>query len=216
MIQMTSLGTNTFVPQKELHGLYLDILHTGSRVICSPPPTETDDDYLLLVDKAALGPLEDRLKKLGFKPGGSKYYTSNPPELEEFPELGVENKGQLFRSYKADFGKTEPVIRPAFNKADAEMLTWLEGELNFRIEKGYPVSSQKHFKEQIDYYNTLKKSPDVTEVIHVSDIVNIILTCSLDYFSNFAKATRLCASLNLLKKDDRITVFEAVVHDIWP
>ena len=33
-------------PEDTFKGWYRDSLHTGSRVICNPPPTDTDDDYL--------------------------------------------------------------------------------------------------------------------------------------------------------------------------
>lgn len=48
------------------------ILKTGSRVICSPPPEDTDEDYMLLLkdDKAAVK-LEEYLVNLDWKIGGS-------------------------------------------------------------------------------------------------------------------------------------------------
>ena len=80
----------------------LKILHTGSRVVCNPPPTDTDDDYLLLVDPLTLPGLEDRLTAEGFKIGGS--FGAGRRVLEEWPDLNFartkRDKAKIFRSYK--------------------------------------------------------------------------------------------------------------------
>ena len=43
------------------------IVPVGSRVTCSPPPTDTDEDFLLLVDD--LGEAVNKLKEIGFDTG---------------------------------------------------------------------------------------------------------------------------------------------------
>jgi hypothetical protein len=46
--------------------------------------------------------------------------------------------------------------------------------------------------------------------------VNVIVTCNEEYFDDFTRATFLCKRLNLLEKQDRITVFEALTRNHWP
>lgn len=45
---------------------------------------------------------------------------------------------------------------------------------------------------------------------------NLLLTGNDEYFFRFGNATRLAKQLNLLKKEDRIALFEAVVRDKYP
>lgn len=51
--------------------LYTQVLHTGSRVICDPPPVGTDDDYLVLVSPENVELLAVRLMNNGWILGGS-------------------------------------------------------------------------------------------------------------------------------------------------
>lgn len=62
-----------------------DWMMTGSRFICTPPPTNTDEDYIIYGD---LNPIEEALGQLGFKlttdpeyEGGSWFLTFR---LDEF------------------------------------------------------------------------------------------------------------------------------------
>ena len=129
----------------------IECIHTGSRVICNPPPTNTDDDYMLLVDQDLVEKFEARLLEDGFTLGGSMKYTRQPKPLEAYPSCeDIKSRtGNVFHSYK-------------------------KGDLN------------------------------------------LIVTCSPDYYKNFAKATMLARELNLIKKEQRISVFECICCDIWP
>lgn len=122
-------------------GWYLECLHTGSRVICNPPPVNTDDDYMFLVHEGHRGALEARLKSEGFIVTG----------IDEYP-----------------------------NQRDPD-------DDNF----GGFISFRKDDK-------------------------NILLTESPEYFEKWSNATRLAQKLNLLKKEDRVALFEAVTRDVWP
>ncbi len=127
----------------------LNVLHTGSRVICNPPPTNTDDDYLLLLDIRSVSTLERELQRNNFTLGGSfKFHKLNP--LVEFPDLYCtgNNKSSIFHSWK-------------------------------------------------------------------NDDLNLILTCSLEYYTNFAKATLLAKEMNLTDKEKRIQLFELICYDSY-
>lgn len=119
---------------KKFETILIDSLHTGSRVICNPAPTDTDDDWIILVGEGGEKFVKSELEKDGFELGGS---------------FDQDESGGDFYSYK-------------------------KGDLN------------------------------------------IILTTDEDFIQNSRRATLLCRELNLLKKEDRITVFRAIREDEWP
>lgn len=82
----------------------IECIHTGSRVICSPPPTNTDDDYMLLVDIGIVPKLEEELLKDGYKLGGSFKVRMESGPLKEYPSVEelTKEKGNVFHSYKKD------------------------------------------------------------------------------------------------------------------
>lgn len=107
---------------------------TGSRYICNPPVTNTDDDYVLFVEdiKAAYLELLDT--------------------------------------------------------------NWTIGGAN---NASYAV-------EDIDNWFSAKK--------HINgEVINYIVVGDQETFSKWVTATELCKKLNLLKKEDRIALFEVVV-----
>lgn len=107
---------------------------TGSRYICNPPVTNTDDDYVLFVEdiKAAYLELLDT--------------------------------------------------------------NWTIGGAN---NASYTV-------EDVDNWFSAKK--------HINgEVVNYIVVSDQDQFSKWVTATELAKKLNLLKKEDRIALFEVVV-----
>lgn len=79
------------------------IFKTGSRVICDPPPTDTDEDYILLIPVAELGPLATHLLIEGYTKGGSlESFEGSPyllPEHEYNSDGSVKTEG-LFQSWK--------------------------------------------------------------------------------------------------------------------
>lgn len=110
------------------------VVPVGSRVTCNPPPTDTDEDYLVLVsDKAAA---VAGLKAIGFE------HSADPEKVAKYEAMN-------------------------------ETAAWSFTSLWF------------------------------------GDI-NYIITDSQFFFERFLTATHVCKKLNLLKKEDRITVFEAV------
>ena len=75
------------------------IVPVGSRVTCSPPPTDTDEDFLLLVDD-----LDDAVKKLkgiGFDTGMTK------KQEEEYASLQITSGGR-FKSLR--FGDVNYIV----------------------------------------------------------------------------------------------------------
>jgi hypothetical protein len=47
---------------------------------------------------------------------------------------------------------------------------------------------------------------------HRHDVVNIIATSDTDFFNRFLAATQVCTRLNLMNKEDRIALFQAVLY----
>ena len=110
------------------------VVAVGSRVTCSPPPTDTDEDYLILVkDKEAT---VNALKSMGFE------YSIDPEKVAEYEKLG-------------------------------ETSDWSFTSLFFGN-------------------------------------VNYIVTDKVFFFERFLTATHICKTLNLLKKEDRVMVHEAI------
>lgn len=103
----------------------------GSRVTCTPPPTDTDQDVLCMVND--WNELIANLEELGWQFDGSEHYAN---ALDE---------GVGFRSYR-------------------------NGD------------------------------------------VNLILTTEFEFYSRFMAATSIAKHLNLLKKEDRIALFQAVLY----
>lgn len=198
------LGTEkTFDPVKEFKGYYISALHTGSRVICTPPPEDTDDDYMLLVDKDLLGKLENHLLELGFKLGGSGH---NPNQhyipMEEYPDpIETKDKSRFFRSYKKGFG-------------DKIRKTEIGGYQQY-LNAGRDGDKALRNKLEKDLINGIVVPPIILEE-NISDVVNVVLTLSPDYFENFRKATQMSSYLNLERKEHRIAMFQALCHDVWP
>lgn len=113
--------------------LATEFFPAGSRRTCSPPPTDTDDDYMLLVKShskfrvAALG--------AGFGVGGSAFLDASQPL----------DSGMRFSSY-------------------------------------------------------------------VLGDVNLIVTSDPEFYRRFKAATSVAKRFNLLKKEDRIALFQAVLY----
>lgn len=130
---------------EHIHSIYaahkefiLDIDRTGSRVICNPPPRDTDDDYVILTHNKE--EFLDRLRGYAWELGGS-----------------------------------------------------LTDESNF-----FSVKKQRR------------------GFIGGDTLINLIVTDDPDYYNNWVLATALAKKLNLLKKEDRIAVFQAIVEENWP
>lgn len=164
-------------------------LHTGSQVICNPPPkTETDDDWLLLLEPKLVAPLEEALAAKGFAIGGSMSVIG-----EKRPD-------------PVHYHQYEP---------------WLKAVTRWELkqQRNNETSSLKSLEQFPDF--NLSSNPIKNGIFRSwkdtgSPCTNLILTCSEEYFSNFSKATALAQRLNLLSKEDRVAVFEAVVFDRWP
>jgi hypothetical protein len=105
----------------------------GSRVTCSPPPTDTDQDVLCYVSEEAWPDLLFDLELLGWEFDGCEHYAN------------ALNEGVGFRSYR-------------------------NGELN------------------------------------------LVLTTDKEFHRRFLAATSIAKRFNLLEKDDRIALFQAVLY----
>lgn len=88
----------------ELEPFFERILATGSRVICSPPPEGTDEDYILLVKKDNLSKLIETLEARDWYMGGSMFVSPNKrhdlQEKHTFNQDGSVSNDNLFLSFK--------------------------------------------------------------------------------------------------------------------
>ena len=119
---------------KKLFDGTVEITHVGSRVTCNPAPTDTDDDWLVLIDNHnRMSEIDAKLKEAGFEIGGSVFRS------------GSRNEQDFFWSYT-------------------------KGELN------------------------------------------LIIVGTVDFYIKFIHSTKLCTKLNLLNKEDRITLFQYILY----
>lgn len=96
-------------------GYVAEILPTGSRVICNPPPVDTDRDYLLYCYPENVERVEDALKIVGFKIGGSMNQRKKKP-LDDV-ECTLANKPYMFHSWKkGDLNLIVTVSREYFER----------------------------------------------------------------------------------------------------
>jgi hypothetical protein len=119
----------------------------GSRVTCNPPPTDTDEDYLVFVDAIYEGA---RLVKDGFQ------------RLRELEFYLRSNGWEIGGSLPNDLATQVP--------PETRFCSWTLGELN------------------------------------------LIITCSPEFFRRHQAATFLAKKFNLLDKGDRIALFQAILY----
>lgn len=177
----------------------IDAFASGSRVICDPAPTDTDEDFLCLVDVSTLKAFEDRLILEGFKIGGSGQHKQPVWHYRKRISNVWQNQttGELL--------ELEVGIYPP------EDQTWNCVNIIRESVEDKP-QERESLLEFPDFLDTTK-----TGVFRSwkKDDLNLILTCSTEYYDNFYKATKLASRLNLLDKSDRIALFEAVCFDNW-
>lgn len=116
---MTSLLPKSLEAYSEFS---LNTLHTGSRVICDPAPTDTDDDYIMLVFPEKVYELAIHLLSDGWVVGGSMpvdtYTATNGDQIpvtnygleaeHKMKEDGTIDMSRVFHSWKKQTGKYEP------------------------------------------------------------------------------------------------------------
>ena len=117
----------------QLQGVGADCTPCGSRVTCDPPPTDTDQDYLVVVpdESGKVGRVVDILHENGFAWEGSEHY----------------------------------------QMAADTFMSWRKGD------------------------------------------VNLIVTRNPEFARRHKLATAICKRLNLMRKADRIAVFQGVLYD---
>lgn len=101
----------------------VSFLHTGSRVICTPAPKGSDDDWLVKVDPERVDKYEAMLAATGFNRGGSFYYDKHKLQsLLEFPPFEKsdtekelkELRERCFHSWKRDDLNVIVTISPEY------------------------------------------------------------------------------------------------------
>ena len=103
-----------------------------------------------------------------------------------------------------------PISR--FNKSDFDILVYCRTSIDFDDAKNYIESLgfklNKPYKDLALSDATLFASYKLI-VTHIN--INIIFTCSKDFFDKFLLASNICKKLNLQSKDDRILIHQAVM-----
>lgn len=114
-----------------LSDIAISITPVGSRVTCDPPPTDTDEDWLVII---------------------------------KYPKLN-------------------------------DSLFLLEKE-------GYKLDNPKeHYRPEEGRFNSWRKGN-----------TNLIVTRDLEFHRRFLAATHVAKTLNVMKKQDRVTLFQAVLY----
>lgn len=126
--------------KEELEALGFCVEPCGSRVTCNPPPTDTDQDYLVSI-------------------------------VDEY----------------STHGEIEKVI----SEAD-ELLASLE----------FVLEGSDHYQVMISSHFASYRKGDV----------NLIVSSNLEFSRRHRSATKLCTRLNLMDKEDRKALFQAVLY----
>lgn len=79
--------------EPDIGQLHATITPVGSRITCTPPPTDTDRDWLVLVAWRHWTQFCDSLQSKGWKRGGSAHSSSTCCSAHEFASftLGIDN-----------------------------------------------------------------------------------------------------------------------------
>lgn len=99
-------ASSTINPEVAKFEKYFDrILPTGSRIICNPPVTDTDEDYLILVRKENLAALQNQLVEEEYycspgSGGGSYRWDTKLSEVHTYNEDGTLDMTNVFQSFK--------------------------------------------------------------------------------------------------------------------
>jgi hypothetical protein len=97
------------------------------------------------------------------------------------------------------------------NQETIQQLLTIDGYI-----KGGSLGAQwrKPLEENPDY--SMRRLDGTTFRSWKKGEINIILTCDKNYFENFYCATLIAKRLNLLRKEERVELFEAICFDRWP
>lgn len=144
----------------ELKDFIIKIGHCGSRVTCNPAPTNTDDDYMLLVKSFV--DFREFMEANGYVLGGS------------------------------DIGHEDNTLPP-----DSRFMSFV---------KDYtPIVQTETVK---DFFGICTPKPKD----YVSGQVNLIVTESEIFYDKFMLATHVSTRLNLMEKEHRIVLFQAILY----
>ena len=115
-----------------------EVVPVGSRITCNPPPTDTDEDFLVLT-------------------------TDFQSLVEDLMEDGYEVCGE-----------------------------------------DYVMPIEEHGQEDYNFFQSFR-----------SGDINLIVTESQYFFNNFVKATEIAKKANLLKKENRVMLFQFLLYDTF-
>jgi len=125
-------STTRYLSEQLLHQEIVGVIPTGgiivpvgSRVTCSPPPTDTDEDYLLLVENSFTA--AKNLEGIGFE------YESDPEKVEAYMRM---NEGALHGFTSMRFGDINYIITDSpFMFERFLTATYIARELNLLEKK---------------------------------------------------------------------------------
>ena len=105
------------------------------------------------------------------------------------------------------------ICNPIPEKSDTDYLflvSDLSRDTKYLLESGWRTGGSKDVMSTSSWAS-LKKYNRKFKIYE-----NFILTDDPMIFDSFVRATKLCKKLNLLKKEDRVTVHEALIYNHWP
>lgn len=123
----------------ELRKYIKEIVPVGSRITCNPPPTDTDEDFLVLA-------------------------TDFQSLVEDLLDQGYTVCG----------------------------------------EEDYVMPIEEHMECDVDFFQSFRKGD-----------TNLIVTQSEWFFKDFLRATEIAKQANLLKKENRVVLFQWVLYDAY-
>lgn len=112
---------------------------------------------------------------------------------EEIKVMG----GVLFEQVGSSITCSPPVL-----ENDIDYLVYTKNSRDFTITAYEDLDWELagSMSDQNDFYSLRR------------DKINLIVTQSLEFYSRFLLATEVAKRLNLLKKEDRITLFQAILY----
>ena len=126
-----------FRPEIEVRRMidtYCKPVRAGSRITCNPPPDDTDEDWIIWIERP-IQEVDKRLIGLGFELGGS-----------------------IIRNTEKDW-------------KESTFFSYTKGDLN------------------------------------------LIITPSEEFFDKFLEATKLAKQINIIRKENRIKLFQCILYD---
>lgn len=100
------------------------------------------------------------------------------------------------------------ICTPPVKDTDIDYVVYT-GDLEWTLDKltsiGWVQGDTKNYSELVDDFVSMR-----------FDVINLIVTGDFSFYDKWVKATAVAKKLNLLKKQDRIILFDFVLYDTLP